>query len=168
MRKTTATLRIALCKSLRGAVEQLKTFFLIFSALKIFAAKMLTFGYQYDPLFRMTKLYQLQEKHIKHGLMKMANGMIRAKEKSLGENPEEEEESGKPQLFVNQLFKMRDSFSTEEISDEINTVILAVSHVLSSISEFSLRIFSLSGLRDREQRFVSTHTTCGVSSRSSE
>lgn len=92
---------------------------------------MLTFGYQFDPLFRMTKLYALQEKHIKNGLMKMANSMIRAKEKSLAEKHEEENDSGKPQLFVDQLFKMRDSFSTEEISDEINTVILAVSSALS-------------------------------------
>lgn len=102
--------------------------FTVYSALKVFAAKMLTFGYQLDPIFRMSKLYALEQKHIKNGLMKLADDVILEKEKNFAENPDDELSStGKPQLFVDQLFKMRDSFSIEEIRDEINTVILAVS-----------------------------------------
>lgn len=89
---------------------------------------MLTFGYQLDPIFRMSKLYKLEQKHIKNGMMKIADKVILEKEKYFAENPEKVlNSSDKPQIFVDQLFKMRESFTPEEIRDEINTFIFGVS-----------------------------------------
>jgi hypothetical protein len=103
---------------------------------------MLTFGYQLDPIFRMTKLYELEQKHIKDGLLKIADDVILEKQKKFATDGGNHEHSdGSPQTFIDQLFKMRDAFSIEEMRDEINTIILAV-----SISHLFLRSTSFMAL----------------------
>lgn len=50
------------------------------------------------------------------------------KEDNNNENLEKSNEinSNKPQIFIDQLFGLRDLFSQQEIKDEINTIIAAV------------------------------------------
>lgn len=69
----------------------------------------------------MTKWYALEKKHYFNG-MKIAEEVIEQKERNL-----QEVDSNEPQIFVDQLYKMRDEFSAEEIRDDIITVIVAVS-----------------------------------------
>lgn len=69
-------------------------------------------------------MYKLEQKHVVNGLSKFANEVILQKEASFKNG--ETTEAGKPQIFIDQLFKKRDVFTNEEISDEVNTIVVTV------------------------------------------
>lgn len=58
----------------------------------------------------------IKEKNIQYSL---------ASEK-VDQNKSTDINSSKPQIFIDQLFNLRDLFSQQEIKDEINTIIAAV------------------------------------------
>lgn len=81
---------------------------------------------QFDPIFRLSKLYQIQKDHVENGACKIADDVIKEKESKFAEMHNKEDDASKPQIFIDQLFKMRDVFDTDEIRDEINTLIATV------------------------------------------
>ena len=58
---------------------------------------------------------------------------LQYKTKSMDQLDQQNEDDGtgvkKPQIFVDQLFKMKDHFTMDQIRDELNVFILAVSYV---------------------------------------
>lgn len=95
--------------------------------------KILKIWLHIKPIYRLTDVYQLEQKHVWNGMMKTANEVIEAKKIELAQNSvneieanDDETEFRKPQIFVDQLFKGRHVLSMEEISHEINVFILGV------------------------------------------
>lgn len=100
------------------------------------------------PIFRLTDVYQLEQKHVWNGMVKTANEVIEAKKIELAEKSknetevnDEETEFRKPQIFVDQLFKGRHVLSMEEISHEINVFILGVRNYFEFLHKFHKKIF---------------------------
>jgi hypothetical protein len=99
-------------------------------ALRIFGAKVLTFGYQSDFIFKWTNMYK-EERKVEMGFYELGDDVMSEKEKIYAENPSlltpaDELTSSKPQLFINQLYKVRAELTTDEIRDEINTLVITV------------------------------------------
>lgn len=80
----------------------------------------------------MSKLYDLEKKHMTNGMFKMADDLIEQKEKNLNNNDVDATSTDGPQCFIDQLYKKRDEFDLDEIKDEINTIIIAVSLLITS------------------------------------
>lgn len=99
-------------------------------ALPIFAAKILKFWLRWEPLFKLTEMYQKQVKHIENGMFRIADEVIEEKERAFRETPEQEipiDGSSKlPHIFIDQLYKKRDVLSEKDIHDEIITIIVTV------------------------------------------
>jgi hypothetical protein len=97
--------------------------------------KMLNFIYRIEPIYRCTNLYKLEQIHAHNGVLKIADEILDEKRKNQGkfeENKEmtEIEHDGmkrKPKSFVETLIDPRNNFSDQEMKDEINTLIAAVS-----------------------------------------
>ena len=87
--------------------------------------KLSKFWLHISPLYKCTATYQLEKKHIWGGMCDTAREVIRQKEMK-GEPEDNEDSSHTPQIFIDQLFKKRDSFTNEEIMHEINTIIITV------------------------------------------
>jgi len=102
----------------------------LFSALNIFAMRIFSWRLVFDPIFRLSKFYQLQKKHVENGAFAIADEIIAKKEKQSKLFPVRDDQALKPQIFIDQLYKMRDVFDSEEIRDEINTTIVAVKMLL--------------------------------------
>lgn len=101
----------------------------LFRALKVFAAKALSPFHMIDWVFRWTNEYQMEQKHIVNGALKMGNNIFYEKEKQFEQNVETEtgEISRKPQIFIDQMLKIRKLFTDEEVRNELHTIILTVS-----------------------------------------
>lgn len=113
-------------------------------------------------------MYELEQKHIVNGLCKFANDVIIQKEKDYGDGLSSDAAEGKPQIFIDQLFKKRDVFTNDEINDEVNTIIITVllEDKKESI-ESTYKLISLSGIRDSQQHFINDVSAYGVLSRCS-
>jgi hypothetical protein len=98
-------------------------------------SKMLNFLYHFEPLYRFTSLYKLEQKHAHQGVLKIADDILEEKKefqkKFFDENRSSfDDEDGlnrKPKSFINTLLDPKNAFSEQEIKDEINTLIAAVS-----------------------------------------
>ncbi|CAO1393073.1 unnamed protein product [Diamesa hyperborea] len=83
----------------------------------------------YKPLFKLTKYYKLEQKHIMKGIFKIADDILEEKkgqkvEENLNEM-DDEEFYRKPQIFIDQILKFGNIFNEQDIKDEINTLIVA-------------------------------------------
>jgi hypothetical protein len=110
---------------------------------KLLTCKTLNFFYRFEPIFRFTKLYQLEKKHAHNGFLKMADEIIDEKRKNRNNIEKsssltECDQDGlkkKPKIFVETLLDPKNELSYEEIKDEINTLIAAVSETPPSDTE---------------------------------
>lgn len=109
------------------------------SGAEILSERIFKIWLHYKPLYIFTKLYQLEKEHVINGMMGIADDVIKEKniqynlasekvDQNNNENLERsyEIDASKPQIFIDQLFKLRGLFSQQEIKDEINTIIAAV------------------------------------------
>lgn len=80
--------------------------------------------YQLQWIYRRSKFYEIEQKHYNNGLFKLGEKVLREKEARISENMDDPQ--GKPQTFIDQLFKTPELFSTEQKQNEVNTMIIAV------------------------------------------
>ena len=75
----------------------------------------------------------MKQIHVVHGVRTISDTVLKARKIFFEENPRvtDEEKSDKPQIFIDHLLKNKDELSDNEINDEINTIILAVSIFLT-------------------------------------
>lgn len=98
--------------------------------MKIFSAKALCIRFYSDIIFKFSKYYDLEQKHIVNGILTVADEVIKEKEKlCLSENNEDEPQTNKPQIFIDQLYRSRRYLSDNDIRDEINTLIPTVNSI---------------------------------------
>lgn len=95
-------------------------------------AKMLNILYQIKPIYRFTKYYQLEQKHMCNGVLKIADEICEEKHQQFLNQKlaflDEDDNSKKPINFISALLKKDNKFSDQEIKDEINTLIGAVNN----------------------------------------
>jgi hypothetical protein len=98
--------------------------------------RMYNFLYRIEPLYRFTKLYQLEQKHVHNGVLKIADEILEDKlesrqkvEDNNNECIDHTEDGSKrnPKSFIQTLVDPKNEFSYQEMKDEINTMIAAVS-----------------------------------------
>ncbi|CAO1364516.1 unnamed protein product [Diamesa serratosioi] len=89
-----------------------------------------------EPIFKLTKLYQKQLKHLDNGVLAIADEIIAEKDfqydnknklkqhDTTNESIDEDDEK-KPQIFIDHLFELRTHLGLDEIKDEINTIMAA-------------------------------------------
>lgn len=76
----------------------------------------------------MTKTYEMEQKHVVKGMFQLADEVVTKKKQSMEENSlAADDESTKPLVFIDQLFIKPNAFTTAEVYDEINSIIIAVS-----------------------------------------
>lgn len=76
----------------------------------------------------MSKVYELEQKHIVNGMFKLADDIILKKQKELANKSSSDSTASGPQSFIDQLFsRLSDDFDLDDIRDELNTFIVAVS-----------------------------------------
>jgi hypothetical protein len=85
----------------------------------------------FDSVNRWTNLYKLEQKHVTNGFLKKGDQVLKQKEKEYSEaavQPDQVDDIviNSPQVFIDQLFKMRGAFTTDEIRGEVNTMIATV------------------------------------------
>jgi hypothetical protein len=97
-------------------------FFLsFFSAFNIYGMKLFQFWYYLKPLYRMTESYRRERSHIANGFVKKGNEMIIDKQRELSASENEQKN------VLSFLLQRGQKLSHEEIRDELNTFIVAVS-----------------------------------------
>lgn len=92
---------------------------------------------RFEPIYRFSSLYQLEQKHVWHGMHKTAHEVIQKKEREIAAMAEDDyhyeaddETVKKPQILIDQIFKGRHVLTQEEISHEMNVLIAGVSVVM--------------------------------------
>lgn len=95
--------------------------------------KVLNVIYQIDPIYRMTKLHRLEQEHYHQNMFKIADDVLEeqksVKTNDIRETSEEnfEEIPRKQKNYVETLLRSQALLNHEEIRDEINTLVAAVS-----------------------------------------
>lgn len=89
----------------------------------------------------MTKTYEMEQKHVIKGMFQLADEVVTVKKQSLKQNIDEQ--PAKPLVFIDQLFIKPNAFSTEEIYDEINSIIIAVSLACQHLTMISAIIMCI-------------------------
>jgi hypothetical protein len=95
--------------------------------------RMYNFLYRIEPLYRFTKLYQLEQKHVHNGILKIADEILEDKLESrlkIEDNNNEctyQDDKKNSKSFIQTLVDPKNEFSYQEMKDEINTMIAAVS-----------------------------------------
>lgn len=104
--------------------------------MNVVAIKILKFWLKFRLIWPWTEEYRLQTKHVDNGMNLIGSEIIKMKEMHYKKGTVEENDSdyNKPQIFIDQLYKMRDVFDMETIRDEINTMVFAVSLFYSEAS----------------------------------
>ena len=91
----------------------------------------------FKPIYVFTKQYRMNKKYVQNGMFAIADEVLKEKEqqynnKSIDEddldNVKDYEDDGikKPQIFIDQLLKMKEHFTLSEVKDELNTILIAV------------------------------------------
>lgn len=95
--------------------------------------RILNVFYQIKPIYRLTKLYQLEQKHYHQGVLKIADEVLEDQKnisKNISEQSSEVYNDGhasRPRNYINTLLDSKHRLTGEEIRDEINSIIAAVS-----------------------------------------
>lgn len=101
--------------------------------MKVFAFKISKVWYKWDFLYKRTETYVKEQRHVDNGMYVIGNDIVAQKEQNYERNIEYEEESkGKPHIFIDQIYKMRSQFEIQEIRDNVNTFMFAVSTITQS------------------------------------
>lgn len=81
-----------------------------------------------EPIFRMTSTYREEKRIVYDGVLKMAdNVMDEMSRKSLDSSERDDDFGSKPKTFIRALTNRRNGLAIDEIKEEINTFIAAVS-----------------------------------------
>lgn len=77
----------------------------------------------------MSEIYDLEQKHIVNGMSRLADELILEKQKDLANKnfTDDDATEVRPLTVIDQLFRKRDELGLEEMRDEINTFVVAVS-----------------------------------------
>lgn len=109
---------------------------------------------RFEPIYKLSALYQLEQKHVWKGMHKTADEVIQRKERELAAMAEDDyhhepddETVSKPQILIDQIFKGRHVLTQEEISHEMNVLIAGVSDLVTYFCNTCDELDSL-GLRD--------------------
>lgn len=131
-------------------------------------AKMLNILYHIEPIYRLTKNYQLEKVHVQAAL-KIADEICEEK-KALREPPNHEETSicddgllRKQKSFIRTLLDPKHDLSDQEVKDEINTLIAAVSSNFT-IPRKTFHIILFEGPRDLSSDNLKRYFDAGDSS----
>lgn len=89
-----------------------------------------------DWIYKLTDMYKLELKHMINGIFQVGNKILDDKLAMLEgsedfEEPSDEFEYKTPQIFIDQLLRYRNVLTKDEITDEINTFLGAVSLLFS-------------------------------------
>ncbi|CAO1411048.1 unnamed protein product [Diamesa serratosioi] len=88
----------------------------------------------FKPLYMFSNLYKMEKKYVKNGMFSLAKTVLKEKElefkinsinKDIKEDSDDESGIKKPQIFIDQLLKMREHLTLKQIRSEINTILLA-------------------------------------------
>jgi predicted CopG family antitoxin len=97
---------------------------------------MLNILYRFEPYYRLSTLYKLEQKHIFNGLLTIADEVYDEKlqiknKESIADHDIESDEGLKkrPKNFINTLMSPKSGLTEEEIKHEINTLVAAVSRI---------------------------------------
>lgn len=100
-------------------------------------SKMVNILYQFKPIYRFTKNYKLERKHIYNGVLKIADEICKEKQNNLlGEDQEivYSDDDGSSKNFISALLNPKNRLSDQEIKDEINTLIAAVTWIINKFN----------------------------------
>lgn len=93
-------------------------------------SKMFNLLYSFKPIYRWSKLHQLEQKHAHNGFIKMAEEILDEKRGSKISDDkalfEDDDGYRRPKNFITSLLTSKHNLSEQEIKDEINTLIAAV------------------------------------------
>lgn len=88
--------------------------------------KLSKFWLHVDAIYKCTKFYALEKKHVWEGMYATADELIKQKDAEGLDAAESDEAMHKPQIFIDQLLKKREVLTNEEIVHEVNTIIVTV------------------------------------------
>lgn len=74
-------------------------------------------------------MYEKEQRNLWNGIVKIADATLREREELYikGRLDDMKSSKNKPQIFIDQLYKQRDQFTYEDIIQETNTLVMAVS-----------------------------------------
>lgn len=96
--------------------------------------RVLNLIYHLTPIYRLSKLYKLEKKHFLQGILKIADEVLdeqkRLNVRLLSQSSDfyDDGHSKRPKNYINTILAAADRLSEEEMKDEINTIVAAVSH----------------------------------------
>lgn len=85
--------------------------------------------FHFEPLFKISKGYNSYKKYVINGIFAIAGEILKEKAEQ-----EVKESSSKHKIFIDQLLQAKQTLTEDEIIDEINTLIGAVSLIKTSLS----------------------------------
>lgn len=130
------------------------------SAGATYVKKMYNFLYHFEPLYKFTKSYQMEKKHVFDYVFKFGEEIFNEKKHLLNKNSKQQlndEEIGtrKSKNFINTLIDPNNGYDEAEMTQEINTFMIAVNykdfewqllirfHIISGFRNFSFSFFEL-------------------------
>lgn len=150
------------CKLIKNFTKQ-SIHYIIFSAAAVLMKKMLNILYHFEPIYRWTKLYILEQKHIHNGALKISDEIFNQKKvlqlefEANDENANEELCKKKSKNFIETLMDPSNGLDEAEIKDEINTLVAAVSKILFLNFDLCINFFLLRVTKRRHLSFQ-THS----------
>lgn len=104
--------------------------------------KLTKFWLHVEAIYRCTRFYALEKRHVWEGMYATADDLIKQKEAEGIKDTKGEESKHKPQIFIDQLLKKRDVLTNEEIVHEVNTIIITVSIPVSRLCKKIFQVFN--------------------------
>lgn len=86
------------------------------------------FWYHWPPLLRYTEMYNIQQRSLYNGIVRISELRLREREQQYldGMHDEQKSDDKKPQIFIDQLYKQRKQFTYDDIIEEVNTMVMGV------------------------------------------
>lgn len=98
--------------------------------MKVYAMKISKVWFKITPLYKCTETYKMEEKHVTNGMYMIGNEIVEHKEQNhMKLSDVTYDLKNKPQIFIDQIYKMRSHFSLQEIRDNVTIYIFAVSSI---------------------------------------
>ena len=104
----------------------------VYSGGEVISNRMYKVWLHIDWIYKLTDMYKLELKHTINGTFQVGNKILDDKLELLEgtediEEPSDEFEYKTPQIFIDQILRYRNVLTKDEITDEINTFLGAVS-----------------------------------------
>lgn len=126
--------------------------------------KMLNVIYLLKPIYRLTELYKLEVKHLHDGALKIADEVYDEKRdlqskhlKNVKAFGEFDDENKKSRNFIETLMDPSNGLDEDEIKDEINTLVAAVSRLRSFINKHCMMLLLYSRVTKHQLLSFQTH-----------